>query len=571
MKKIIKILAVLMAMLMLVSMATACKSVNDDMDSFLTGETNINGDDDKGDGGDVNVDDEGDDPSDNTDNGKEDDKTPGKEDNNKPGKDDKEDNKKDPTGDNVNDEDQQKVVENYTGEVKYEADKNPLVAESKALNKGIGVSFDLDTTGFVKNNVKLKDLKGKTFIMLTAIDVPFFNYKDESGKTINEWDWWDALRNEYGLKVKYIKTKLSETVEKNLTYQSSGKQVDLVPTHRSYFPNWMNLSQPLDPYVNTKLIGNSPGVDLRTLEQTKWAGTYRCIAPIGAVDVIWYNQSMVEQLGLKDPHTTWKNGNWNWEAWKEFLVSVPSQGPTGKTLAPWSQAEHDSVCFWPQTAGVTIFDSDKNSKEPKLVNNFNDERVAKALTFYASTVKGVDFLNRRTSTDPWNEMHTKGTVIMMNTMYLCKDFSDNDFAKNQKFNWVPYPKSSDASGVDVAMSYGATMMLPRKMKVAKNAPYAVKFMELWANRFTEAIFDFQKAGHLQFNYAQRKEYYEFVSQNNYFGIGTNALGALTGDEKEYYNQLAWSMYNNNWNTATALEQLRNLAGKAAEDAVKYGT
>jgi ABC-type glycerol-3-phosphate transport system substrate-binding protein len=82
----------------------------------------------------------------------------------------------------------------------------------------------------------------------------------------------------------------------------------------------MNLSQPLDPYVNTNLIGNSPGVDLRTLEQTKWGGTYRCIAPIGAVDVIWYNESMVEQLGLKDPHTAWKNGKWNWEAWKEFLL-----------------------------------------------------------------------------------------------------------------------------------------------------------------------------------------------------------------------------------------------------------
>ena len=571
MKKFIKILAVLMAMLMLVSMATACKSTNEEIDSFLDGSTSINGDDDNGENGDVNVDDEGEDPSENTDNGKEDDKTTGKDDNKNPGKEDKEENKKDPTGDNVDDEKQQQIVDEYEGSKKYDADANPLIAESKALNHKVGVSFDLDTTGFVKNKIKLADLKGKTFIMITAIDVPFFNYKDADGKTVSEWDWWDSLRNEYGLKVKYIKTELSKSVSQNLTYQSSGKQVDLVPTHRSWFPQWMNLSQPLDPYVNTNLIGNSPGVDLRTLEQTKWGGTYRCIAPIGAVDVIWYNESMVEQLGLKDPHKTWKEGKWNWNAWKDFLVSVPSQGPTGKTLAPWSQAEHDSCVFWPQTTGLTLFEIDRSSKEPKLVNNFNDERVEKSLVFYSSTVKGVDFLNRRTSTDPWNEMFTKGTVIMMNTMYLCKDFSDNAFAKSNKFNWVPYPKSMDSTGVDMTMSYGATMMLPRKMKVQKNAPYAVKFMELWANRFTEAIFDFQKAGHLQFNYAQRKEYYEFVSQNNYFGIGYRVLEALTGDEKEYYNQLFWSMYNNNWNTATAIEQLRNLAAKACEDVVKYGT
>ena len=570
MKKCIKILAVLLAMLMLVSMATACKSADDDMDSFLTGETNINGDDDNGDNGDVDVDDEGDDPSDPSDKGN-DGKDNGKEDDKNSGTNNKEENKKDPTGDNVDDKKQQEIIDNYDGTKKYDADANPLIAESKALNTGVGVSFDLDTTGFVKNNVKLADLKGKTLIMLTAIDVPFFNYKDASGKTVNEWDWWDALRDEYGVKVKYIKTALADTIEKNLTYQSSGKQVDLVPTHRSWFPQWMGLSQALDPYVNTNMIGNSPGVDLRTLEQTKWGGTYRCIAPIGAVDVIWYNETMVEQLGLKDPHTTWKEGKWNWDTWKNFVVSVPYQGPTGKTLCAWSQAEHDSCVFWPQTTGVTLFAIDQTSKEPKLINNFNDERVAKSLVFIAETGKSLDGLSRRLSADPWNEMYTTGTVIMMNTMYLCKDYSSSDFALSQKYNWVPYPKSTDASGVDVAMSYGATMMLPRKMKVQKNAPYAVKFMELWANRFTEAIFDFQKAGHLQFNYAQRKEYYEFVSTQNYFGIGYRVLQALTGDELEYYNQLTWSMYNHNWNTATAIEQLRNLAAKACEAVVKYGS
>ncbi len=571
MKKFIKILAVLMAMLMLVSMATACKSTNEEIDSFLDGSTSINGDDDNGENGDVNVDDEDEGPSGFTDGEKEDDKTPGKEENNKPGKEDKEDNKKDPTGDNVDDKKQQQIVDEYEGSKKYDADANPLIAESKALNKGIGVSFDLDTTGFVKNKIKLADLKGKTFIMITAIDVPFFNYKDASGKTVSEWDWWESLRSEYGLKVKYIKTELSKSVSQNLTYQSSGKQVDLVPTHRSWFPQWMNLSQPLDPYVNTNLIGNSPAVDLRTLEQTKWGGTYRCIAPIGAVDVIWYNESMVEQLGLKDPHTLWKQDKWDWNAWKDFLVSVPAQGPTGKGLAPWSQAEHDSIVFWPQTAGLTLFDIDKSSNEPKLINNFNDERVEKSLVFYASTAKGVDMVARRPSPDPWIDLYSNGTIIMMNTQYLCMDFSDEPYAKNNKFNWVPYPESSDGKGDHVAMSYGATMMLPRKMKVQKNAPYAVKFMELWANRFTEAIFDFQKAGHLQFNYAQRKEYYEFVSKNNYFGIGYRVLEVLTGDEKEYYNQLFWSMYNNNWNTATAIEQLRNLAAKACEDVVKFGT
>ena len=404
--------------------------------------------------------------------------------------------------------------------------------------------------------------------MITSIDQPFFQYRGDNGKMVTEWNWWDALREEYGLKVKYIKATVQKALEQNLMYQTSGKQVDVMPTHRAYFPQWLNLSQGLNKYINEKYMGNSPGIDNVILTESKWDGTYRCISPIGAVDAIWYNETMVDQLGLKDPHKTWKEGKWDWNAWKNFLTSVPTQNPSGQVLSRWSQAEHDSIVFWPQTAGVTLFDIDRTSKEPKLINNFNDPKVAKSLVFYAETSKGTAVANAALRNhERWEDFFTKGIIIMMNTQYLTMDFSNSEYAKNSKFNWVPYPRSPEEGGVNVAMSYGATMMLPRKMKVAKNAPYAMKIMELWANRFTEAYFDFQKSGHLQFNYAQRKEYYEFTSQNNYFGIGYRVLEALTGDELEYYKQLYWSMYNNNWDTATAIEQLRNLAAKACEEVV----
>ncbi len=573
MKKAIKILAVLLAMLMLVSMATACKSADDDMDSILSGETNIS-DDNGSEDGDVNIDDEGDDPSDPKDDGK-DDKTPGKDDN-KPDKDNNKGNGSTNTGDlgdNVDEKEWEKLKEQYDGTKKYDIASNPLFAEAKPVNTTPEPGFDLDTTGFVKNGVKLADLKGKTFIMITALDTPNWLYRGPKGETYSEWDWWDQMRDTYGLKVKYIKTVIRQAIPQNLSYITSGKQIDIIPTHRAWFPNWMNLSQGLDDYINLKYIDNSPGVDTRTLEQTKWAGTYRCISPVGAVDAIWYNASMVQQLGLKDPYETWKEGKWDWTGWKNFLVSVPTQGPTGLTLSPWNMAEHDAINFWSQSYGITLFDSDKTSKEPKLINNFNDPLVAKSLEFYAETVKGVDFVARRTSTDAWEEMFTKGTVIMSGTLFLMRDFSYSDFANNNRFKWVPYPAGTGEGGVNYVMNYGTTMMLPRKMKVAKNAPYAVKFMELWANRFTEAINDNLKTSkYLSFDYKARKEYFEYCLKNVKFGIGSQTLeSALTGDELEYAKQLAWSMYNNNWNTATAIEQLRNLAGKACEEMVKFGT
>ncbi len=569
MKKALKILAILMAMLMLVSMATACKSANDDMDSILSGETNISGNDDNGDSGNVDIDDEGNDPSDPS-NNKGEDKENGKEENNNPGKDNKEENKKDPTGDQVDDEKQQEIIDNYDGTQKYDMDNNPLLAESKAPNTKPAPGFDIDTTGFVKNNIKLADLKGKNMIMITARSGPWWFYYNEKNQTVDEWEWFDLLREEYGVKIKYIKTDVGKALAQNLTYQSSGKQLDIMPTHRAYFPQWMNLSQALDPYVNLKFVNNSPGVDNVSMEKTKWDGSYRCISPIGAVDVIWYNESMVEQLGLKDPHKTWQEGKWNWDTWKDFLISVPSQGPTGGKLCPWSQGEDDALIFWPESNGLTLFDIDTSSKNPKLINNFNEPSVAKSLEFYAQTVKGVDYVSRRETSDPQNDMFRRGTCIMTNTSHLFDDHNESEYAMSHKFNWVPYP--AGPNGKCFVMNYGATMMLPRKMKVQKNAPYAVKIMELWANRFTESLNDGFKINKWQaFDYAARKEYFEFAIKNVAFPIGTNVLqGALTGDEKEYANQLKWSMYNNNWNTATAIEQLRNLAQKACDEIVKFG-
>ena len=575
MKKAIKILAVLLAMMMLVTMATACKSADEEMDEFLTGETDISDNDDSGDDdGDVNIDDENDDPSDSKDDGKED-KTPGKDDNKNPDKNQGNGSTdiNNSVGDKEDKEALDKLKQEYDGTKKYDIDSNPLFAEAKPVNTSPEPGFDLDTTGFVKNGVKLADLKGKTFIMITALDTPNWIYRGEKGETYTEWDWWDQMRDTYGLKVKYIKTVIRQAISQNLSYITSGKQIDVIPTHRAYFPNYLNLSQGLDPYINLNLMGNSPGVDNRTLELSKWGGTYRCISPVGAVDAVWYNATMVQQLGLKDPYETWKEGKWDWSGWKNFLVSVPTQGPTGQTLSPWNMAEHDAISFWPESYGITLFDSDKTSDTPKLINNFNDPLVAKSLEFYAATVKGVDFVARRTSSDAWEEMFCKGTVIMGGTLFLMRDFSYSDFANSNRFKWVPYPAGTGEGGVNYVRNYGTTMMLPRKMKVQKNAPYAVKFMELWANRFTEAINDNLKTSkYLSFDYKARKEYFEYCLKHVTFGIGSNTLeSALTGDELEYAKQLAWSMYNNNWNTATAIEQLRNLAGKACEEMVKFGT
>ena len=556
MKRFCKILCVILAVLMLVGMATACKkSIVDEEIEALGG---IESTDDPEEGTE-----EGDEPTKDPEKEEEDPKNPSGGEKNPDGGDKKPEGgngEKNPNGSGGN-----KVPE-YTGGVdeKYTMDNNPLVAEGKKLNYGTEVSYDIDTTGFVKNNIKLKDLKGKTLTLITAIMYETFQYKNEKGEYVGEWKWWESLKSTYGLNVKYIKSRFDKSVAQSLTYMNAGKALDVIPTHVGGFPKFLCLSQPLDPYINLQNIGNSPGVDNMCLEETKWGGTYRCIAAIGSVNVLWYNQTLVEQLGLKDPHKTWQDGNWNWNTFEAFVKSVPATTPDGKALNAYGQCGADIPYSWGLTNGIHHIKIDTESKTPNLINNWLDPKTIAAWEFISGVIKSVKYGGGI------SEVY-HGTNMMADTVNLMNRWDDVEYTKGKTFNWVPFPKATTATGRDIAFNYGYTMMLPKKMKNQSNAPYAVKFMELWANRFTEAIFDyFEMTNCLHFTYAQKKEYFEFVVKNTYFGIQMNEWDMVTGDNATQKNQWFKAFNNAQFNITTETQAMKNVVEQALKDCLAYG-
>lgn len=555
MNRFCKILAVVLATLMLVTMATACKKADDDINSMLAGNNSSIGGNNGGNGGDTgNNGDTG-----NTGNNG----NTGNSGN---------------TGNagnsgisgNTGNAEQDKVIQEFDATKKYDFASNPLLAASKPINHGSEVGFDIDTTGFVKNNIKIKDLKGKTLTLITALEQANFIYKGANGEQLNEWTWFESLKKTYGLNIKYIESNFYKAPQQIITYMNAGKALDVVPTHRSAFPQYLLLSAPLDPYINLQYVDNSPGIDKRTMEQMKWDGTYRCIAPIGAVDVIWYNETMVASLGMPDPHKLWKEGKWNWDAFKSFQVGVPAKSPNGTTaLCPFSMSEGDAWTFWALTNGVQVFEIKTTNNKSTIVSNFEDPKALEAWNFYAGTVKGVDYVNRRNSDRPQTDIYRNGSCIMSGTQYLMNDYSSFEYAKSMEANWVPWPgKTGDQC---MCTNYGNTMMLPKKTKNQANIPYAVKFMELWASRFTEAINDYLQEPYYNFSHAERVEYFDFAAKTNYFNVGSRIFDNLTGSDLEYYKQFTWSFYNPNYNTATQAEQLKNLVNKALSAGLEYGT
>ncbi len=562
MQKVCKLLALLMAILMLVTLSTACKKDDgtiDFGDVDEVGGVEAEGDEDEED--EVDSGDEKDD-------GKKEDKEDNKKEDNKKEDDKKEDNKKEDKEEEKAPTTQDELIQNYDETKKYSADSNPLVAEAKPLNTGIAPSFDLDTTGFVKNNIKLKDLKGKSFTLITAIMYDTFQYKDEKGKQVGEWEWWDALKKEYGLQIKYIKSRFDKSVSQALTYMNAGKALDAIPTHVGSFPVALQLTQPLDPYVNMQNLGNSPGVDVQILEMTKWGGGYRCISPIGAVNVLWYNQSMVEEFNLIDPHKTWQEGKWNWDTYASFLRSVPKTTSSGKKLYAYALCSGDAYYAYALANGCGPIEIDTKASEPKLINNWTDQRCLDAYNAYSSVLKSIQCGGN------WGSMYQNGDVMMMDTLNLMNDFDNSEkelYCHTHKYNWVPYPKGTGKDGRDACFSYGYTLMLPKKMKNQSNAPYVVKFMELWANRFTEAIFDYQATtSYLSFDYAARKEYFEFVTKSTYFGLQMNQAFYQLDDAEEKQVWNAMTAHKPEKNMVTEMTKVANLVEKACKLAVEYG-
>ncbi len=571
MNKFCRILAMILAVLMLVTMATACKqSDDDDWDTV-----------EKNDGSFENEDpDDKDDPSDETDpeneteGGK---KDPEKEENNSKDPEKEENNSKDPEKENVPDkapETQEEVVEQYKAEFKYEVQLNPLMAETKQQNHGIEPSFNIDTTGFVKNNVKLADLKGKTFTLITALKYGCWNYVSEKGEPLDEFTWFEAVKGTYGINVKYIVSRYTESINQALTYMNAGKALDCIPTHFGGFPQFLNISQPLDPYINMQNLGNSPGVDLMTLEETRYGGGYRCISPIGTVDVLWYNKSLVEEFGLQDPHTLFQNDQWDWNAWQSFLKSVPTTTADGKPLASLDNGGGRAWMFYPLTNGVAPIAIDTKSDSRALINNWMDERVLQAMDFFTDTYKSLQ--NGGDLDKALANVYSDGTLMMGSVDKLMFDKNYYEYANTHKFDWVPYPKSPYESGRYVAANIGYTMMLPRKLKNASNAPYAVKFMELWATRFTEAMFDYlsnQKAH--SFTYAQKKEYFEFAIKNTYFAIEMGQWRYLTGANFEAMRGEKEGIYaamgNDNVNYRTWHTKVANIVEQAIKESMDYAT
>lgn len=406
---------------------------------------------------------------------------------------------------------------------KYNFDCNPIINRDRQQNKEAMPSFDIDGTCFVRDGTRLSALRGKTLEFFTADNFAAWSYRDEKGRTIDEWEWFKQLKRELGLNIKYTVKQHNASTQAALTAMNSGAACDIVYSNHVVFPSVLCISRSLTELININNLGSSPGVCKKTMDLCKWGNTLRLVSPIGCVDVLWYNETLAQQLGIPDPHIMWENGLWDWNSFKRFLNAAPAALSDGSPLCAFVEWTHNSSYIWPSTNGSVYMQIDAESTAPAVINAWDSSKTIEAWEFITGVHNSVSF-GCDENGDGCEEAHLglyEGTTLMSATMYT-QVYRDTEYSKNIRINWVPYPKSPNESGREICQFYGFGMMLPKKTANEANVNVALKFMELWATRFTESLFDnLNTFEYHRFNYNERKQYFDFVTRNVVFGLAMN--------------------------------------------------
>ncbi len=455
-----------------------------------------------------------------------------------------------------------------TEQSKYNFDQNPLINRDRQVNKNALPSFDINETGFVRAGTKLSDLKGKKLEFFTADTFAAWSYRNAKGETIDEWQWFKDLKDELGLSIKYTMKQHDASINSALQYMNAGKQCDVIySNHAILCPEALTVSKSITSLVNINNLGSSPGVCKTTMDLCKWGNTLRLIAPIGVVDMLWYNQTLNQELGLSDPHIMWEKGKWDWDSFKKYMLSIPKTTQDGRELVAWTCFATNIYYTWDTTNGKATTEIVANAEVPTIANNWTDPQVLAAWEFIAGVNSQVNFKqggdNGGLGVVAEHIGLYEGTTLMSATMYT-QVYRDTEYSKHVQINWVPFPKANTETGQETCQYYGFGMLLPRKTAKPDNENIALKFMELWATRFTETYFDnLNTFEYYNFNYKQRKQYFDFVTRHVVYSP------AIAGSHK-YGNMLAALRGNAAYNVKTEATKYANEMAADLATQMKYG-
>ena len=170
-----------------------------------------------------------------------------------------------------------------------------------------------------------------------------------------------------GIEVKWQKVEFGTYFTKIPAVIASGKNIPDVVRARGPVPEYLVTYQPLSTskYDFSDAAWDKKMMELYTVGGKAYATSLQN-THIGAVNVLFYNKSLIEKYDLEDPYKLWKKGKWDWDKYIEMCRDYKNEsGNPASCGEGW---------YW---SYLSAFDIDSavayNAKTNKYYNNMGDK------------------------------------------------------------------------------------------------------------------------------------------------------------------------------------------------------
>ena len=214
------------------------------------------------------------------------------------------------------------------------------------------------------------------------------------------WDAKAEFESKYGGKVEFIITPWDQTTTSLITMINTGDVPDVVNVHNQNFPLWpaKNAVQPLDEYLDFSSGNFNPVVtNAYTFGGKKYAAG-SSVAPV----LIYYNKTLFEENAVKDPGAYYKEGKWNWEAFKTCGKEMTYDDISGFA---WWEIYMQLI----YSNGGQLF---KYNDDESISVTLTDEASLEALKFYQDGILTDKFINATFEGSSFISAFENGKVAM---------------------------------------------------------------------------------------------------------------------------------------------------------------
>ncbi|MCL2634603.1 MAG: extracellular solute-binding protein [Oscillospiraceae bacterium] len=225
---------------------------------------------------------------------------------------------------------------------------------------------------------------------------------------------------------------------------SSDDAPDIFPFEARYYPYgiYANLFQSIDGVID---IDSPEWADSReVIRRFEWGGKNYCaVTELVPSYVIWYRRSIMEEAGLDDPYTLYKQGKWDWNVFMEHCERFSDPLNDKYSVSGWDPDE-SLLC----TTGVGLISIEGG----KLVSNMYDARIERAMEMvYILSTRNYRYPQHELNnwSMNYNEFRAGNILFWDNGQWyyeeLLHNYRDRDGWPDDEICLVPYPRDPYAN------------------------------------------------------------------------------------------------------------------------------